>query len=308
MTVNAKTPVISVVVPMYNEAENIEVFYERLKKVLDHLKETYEIICVDDGSTDETLKKLLRLRERDPEVKIISLSRNFGKEIALTAGIDFSSGEVVIPIDADLQDPPELIPELLAKWREGYDMVYATRIEREGEGWFKRLTVFLFYWIAEKILSIKIPKNTGDFRLMSRSVVEALKQLRERNRFMKGLFCWVGFSSTAVYYRRESRYAGRTKWNYWKLWKLAVDGIISFSYLPLQLATLFGFISILFSLFLIFKFIFYCDKATNYIILIAVFLGGIQLVCIGILGAYIGRIYDEVKQRPLYIVKQKWGL
>jgi glycosyltransferase involved in cell wall biosynthesis len=235
---------------MYNESENVGPFYERLQKVLDQMGESYEIICVNDGSTDDTMEKLLKIREMDSNVKIIDFSRNFGKEIALTAGIDFSSGEAIIPIDADLQDPPEIIPELISKWREGYDVVYATRLSREGESWIKRVTAALFYRMAKKIMHINIPKDTGDFRLMSKIVVETLKDMRERNRFMKGLFAWVGFPSSVVYYNREIRYTGKTKWNYWKLWQFAIDGITSFSYIPLQIATYFGFIVAFFKLYL----------------------------------------------------------
>lgn len=313
MTGNS-APVLSIVVPTYNEAQNVEPFYARMKQVLDQLGEPYEIIYVNDGSADNTLEKLLELRKQDPNVKVIDFSRNFGKEIALTAGIDFSSGQVVIPIDADLQDPPELIPELVAKWREGYDVVYATRLERDGESWFKRYTAHLFYRLAGRIMPVKMPEDTGDFRLMSRSVVEALKELRERNRFMKGLFAWVGFPSATVYYRRERRHAGKTKWNYWKLWNFALEGITSFSYIPLQLATYFGFIVAIFAfsyaLFIVIRTILFGREVPGYasLITIILFLGGIQLIGIGVLGEYIGRIYNEVKRRPLYIVRKKWGL
>lgn len=306
--------VLSIVVPMYNESENVGPFYERLKKVLDQIGESYEIICVNDGSTDDTMEKLLKIREMDSNVKIIDFSRNFGKEIALTAGIDFSSGEAIIPIDVDLQDPPEIIPELISKWREGYDVVYATRLSREGESWIKRVTAALFYRMAKKIMHINIPKDTGDFRLMSKIVVETLKDMRERNRFMKGLFAWVGFPSSVVYYNREIRYAGKTKWNYWKLWQFAIDGITSFSYIPLQIATYFGFIvaflSFIYALFIVLRTLFLGIELPGYAstITIILFLGGIQLICIGILGEYIGRIYNEVKQRPLYIVRRKYGL
>jgi glycosyltransferase involved in cell wall biosynthesis len=299
---------------MYNESENVGPFYERLKKVLDQMGESYEIICVNDGSTDDTIEKLLKLREMDSNVKIIELSRNFGKEVALTAGIDFSSGEAVIPIDTDLQDPPEIIPELINKWREGYDVVYATRLSREGESWIKRVTAALFYRLASKIMHIKIPKDAGDFRLMSRIVVETLKELRERNRFMKGIFAWVGFSSFGIAYQVEDRCRGKTKWNYWKLWQFAIDGITSFSYIPLQIATYFGFIvaflSFIYALFIVLRTLFLGIELPGYAstITIILFLGGIQLICIGILGEYIGRIYNEVKQRPLYIVRRKYGL
>jgi len=309
-----QNPVLSIVVPMYNESENVWLFYERLKKVLDQIGESYEIICVNDGSTDDTIEKLLKLREMDSNVKIIDFSRNFGKEIALTAGIDFSSGEAVIPIDADLQDPPEIIPELINKWREGYDVVYAIRTNREGESWFKRFATGIFYKLAESIMFVKIPRDVRDFRLMSRPVVEVLKNLRERNRFMKGLFAWVGFSSAAVYYSYEKRHGGKTKWNYWKLWNFALEGITSFSYIPLQIATYFGFaiafFSFVYASYIVIKTLIVGRELPGYasIIVSILFLGGIQLICLGILGEYIGRIYTEVKKRPLYVVRRKYGL
>jgi glycosyltransferase involved in cell wall biosynthesis len=273
----------------------------------------YEIIYVNDGSRDDTIQRLLSLVERDPRVKIIDLSRNFGKEIALTAGIDFASGDAVIPIDADLQDPPEIIPEMIAKWREGYDVVYATRTQRRGDNWFKRWTAHLFYCVIGKVTPIGIPKDTGDFRLLSRPVVEALKQLRERNRFMKGLFSWVGYRQTSVSYQRNPRNAGKTKWNYWKLWNFAVEGITSFSYIPLQFATYFGlsvaFFAFLYALFIVTRTLIMGRDVAGYpsLITVILFLGGVQLFSIGILGEYIGRIYSEVKQRPLYIVKGEYG-
>lgn len=305
--------IFSIVVPAYNEAPNIGPFYERVSRVMQELGEPYEIIFVNDGSQDDTLDRLLALAEKDPRVKVIDLSRNFGKEIALTAGIDYATGEAVIPIDADLQDPPELIPKLVAKWREGYDVVYATRLRRDGESWLKRYTAHLFYRVVENITPIKIPRDTGDFRLMSRPVVEALKRLRERNRFMKGLFAWVGFKQTAVYYQRERRHAGKTKWNYWKLWNFALEGITSFSYLPLQFATYLGltvaFFAFFYALFIVMRTLLFGRDVPGYpsLITVILFLGGVQLFAIGILGEYIGRIYSEVKQRPLYIVKGRYG-
>ncbi|MCL6559811.1 MAG: glycosyltransferase family 2 protein [Firmicutes bacterium] len=306
-------PLISVVVPVYNESPNVEAFYLRVSKVMKDMGEPYEILFVNDGSKDDTLFNLLALADKDSNVKIIDLSRNFGKEIALTAGLDFASGDAVIPIDADLQDPPELIPELVAKWREGYDVVYATRTEREGESWFKRWTAHLFYRVIQKVTPLPIPKDTGDFRLLSRQVVQALKQLRERNRFMKGLFSWVGFRQTSVLYRRNRRNAGRTKWNYWKLWNFALEGITSFSYIPLQFATYFGLtvalFAFLYALFIVFRTLLLGRDVPGYpsLITIILFLGGVQLFAIGVVGEYIGRIYNEVKRRPLYLVKAKYG-
>ncbi|MEW6182315.1 MAG: glycosyltransferase family 2 protein [Bacillota bacterium] len=304
---------ISIVVPMYNESPNIELFFSRLVVIMGKLNLSYEIVCVNDGSKDDTLDRLLHYAEKDTRIKIIDLSRNFGKEIALTAGLDFASGEVVIPIDADLQDPPELIPELIAKWREGYDVVYATRTEREGESWFKRWTSHLFYRVIKRMTSVSIPQDTGDFRLMSRPVAQALKELRERNRFMKGLFSWVGFRQTSVPYKRNPRNAGKTKWNYWKLWNFALEGITSFSYIPLQFATYFGltvaFFSFVYALFIIIRTLFYGRDVAGYpsLITVVLFLGGVQLFAIGVVGEYIGRIYNEVKQRPLYLIRNSYG-
>jgi len=304
---------ISVVVPMYNEADNVEALYQRLTRVLEGLGRSYEIICVNDGSRDDTLEKLRALHAADPRLKVIDLSRNFGKEIALTAGLDLARGEVVIPIDADLQDPPELIPVLLEKWEEGYDVVYAVRTEREGESWLKKTTSLLFYKLMQRIARIDLPPNTGDFRLMSRTVANALREIRETHRFMKGLFSWVGFRQTGVYYQRKPRYAGRTKWDYGRLWNLAVEGITSFSYLPLQLATYLGFAVAMFSFaygaYLIVKTLLFGNPVPGYpsLMVVILFLGGIQLLTIGILGEYMGRIYTEVKRRPLYFVRGLWG-
>ncbi|MEM4168983.1 MAG: glycosyltransferase family 2 protein [Thermoproteota archaeon] len=304
---------LSLVVPVYNEEKCLRVFYERVEKVLEGIDLDYEIIFVNDGSKDNSLEELLRLRDLDPRVKIIDLSRNFGKEAALTAGLDYSSGDIVIPIDADLQDPPEVIPEMILKWREGYDVVYATRIERDGESWLKRLTAYLFYRVAGRIMPIAIPRDTGDFRLMTRRVVEVLKTMRESNRFMKGLFAWVGFPSTAVYYRRERRCAGKTKWNYWKLWNFALEGITSFSYLPLQVSTYLGFIvavlAFLYAVVIVAKTLLLGRTVPGYasIMTVMLFMGGVQLMCIGVLGEYVGRIYHEVKRRPLYVVRQFLG-
>jgi len=308
------SPVLSVVVPMYNEAENIGPFYEQLKKVLDNIGESYEIICVNDGSTDATLETLLKLREKDPHIKVVDLSRNFGKEIALTAGLDFSSGMAVIPIDADLQDPPELISQLVAKWKEGYGMVYAVRKSRLGETLFKKLTAHFFYRLAEKIMDINIPRDTGDFRLMDRSAVDALKNIRERNRFMKGLFAWVGFKHVAIYYERDPRHKGKTGWNFFKLLNLAIEGITSFSYVPLRLATYIGLVialmSFFYAAFIMISTLIYGNPVRGYpsLITIILFLGGVQLICMGILGEYMGRIYTEVKQRPVYVIRKTIGL
>jgi len=310
---NEQNLTLSIVVPMYNEAENVTAFYSRVKKVLDEIRVSYEIICVNDGSTDNTLDELLKLNKNDPSVKIINFSRNFGKEAALTAGIDLSKGKAVIPIDADLQDPPEVIPKLIEKWKQGYDVVYATREFREGDGWFKLWTASNFYRIINKIINIKIPKDTGDFRLMGRNVVESLKRLREKNRVMKLLFQWVGYKQTSILYTRQKRYAGKSKLHYWKLWDLAIEGITSFSNIPLKFATYFGLLIIIFSfiyaIFIAANILLYNNRIADYHLLITVilFLSGLQFFTIGILGEYVGKIYNEVKKRPLYIIRELIG-
>lgn len=277
------------------------------------MKLSYEIIYVNDGSTDQSLDILLEQSKKNPNIQIIDLSRNFGKEIALTAGLDCASGDAIIPIDADLQHPPELFPELVRKWHEGYDVVYATRNLRQGEPLIKRAIVKLFYWIAGKITNIVIPRDTGDFRLISRPVANALRNLRERHRFMKGLFSWVGFKQTSVIFDQEPRQMGQTKWNYWKLWNFALEGITSFSHIPLQISSYLGLlISILsfsYGAYLVVLTLTQGTPVPGYpsLMVIILFFGGVQLVTLGIIGEYIGRIYDESKQRPLYIVKTRYG-
>ena len=305
---------LSVVIPMYNEGSSLEKLFERLLKVLDGLALTYEVLCVNDGSRDNTLTELVGYHQQNPAIKVINLSRNFGKEIALSAGIDFAQGQAVIPIDADLQDPPELIPILIQKWREGFDVVYATRRTRQGETWFKRRTAEAFYHTIGRMTPIGIPANTGDFRLINRPVVEALKQLPERTRFMKGLFAWVGYRQTAVLFDREPRFTGKSKWNYWKLWNFALDGIISFSLVPLKVWSYLGLLISLLSLFyasyLVLRTIILGIDVPGYASLMVaiLFLGGVQLISLGVIGEYLGRVYEEVKARPLYLVRDTWGL
>lgn len=314
MQVDREEIFISIVVPMFNEAANIETLYRRLTAVLQKIGRPYEVICVNDGSRDNTLAMLTELNNQDNHFKVIDLSRNFGKEIALSAGIDFTRGQVVVPIDADLQDPPELIVDLIAKWEEGYDVVYATRAEREGESWFKKWTASMFYKTMQRLTSLDMPVNTGDFRLMSRQSIEALKELRESNRFMKGLFTWVGFRQTGITYKRDARFAGKTKWNYPKLWNLAVEGITSFSYLPLQwsmyLGLMVAFISFVYGFYMIISTLLHGNPVPGYpsLMVVVLFIGGVQLFTIGIIGQYIGRIYTETKRRPLYIVRSTCGL
>jgi glycosyltransferase involved in cell wall biosynthesis len=220
--VTADHPEVSLVVPCHNEAENLSTLYDRALAVMEQTGKSWEMVCINDGSKDDTLEQLLALHQKDPRVVVIDLSRNFGKEAALTAGLDHARGDCAIPLDADLQDPPEVIPELLAKWQEGFDVVNAVRLSRDGESWLKRASAHAFYRIINRMSNVDIPKDTGDFRLLSRPVLDALKQLPERRRFMKGLFAWVGFRTANVYYHREPRHAGTTKWNYWRLWNFAV--------------------------------------------------------------------------------------
>jgi len=308
-----KKPSISIVAPVFNEEENIEEFFLRVKKVLDKETKTWEIIFVDDGSSDKSIEILAQLNENDGKVKIISLSRNFGKELAMTAGLDFADNDVIVPIDSDLQDPPELIPEMVELWKKGFDIVLAVRSKRNNESWVKQKTAELFYKFIGNITEIRIPKNTGDFRLIDRHVLSSIKELRETQRFMKGIFSWVGYKTTSISYERDSRYAGKTKWNYWKLWNFAIEGITSFSTLPLRLATYIGLIvslsSLVYLISIIYKVITNGVDVPGYAstLTIILFLGGVILFFMGIIGEYVGRIYLEVKNRPLYIIRDRKG-
>jgi glycosyltransferase involved in cell wall biosynthesis len=305
---------ISIVVPAFNEQECIFAFYERAFPVLCDISNRFEIIFVDDGSLDNTAEKVRELHSKDPRVKLIALSRNFGKEIAMTAGLDFANGEIVVIIDVDLQDPPELIPKMVEKWKEGYDNVYATRVAREGESYIKKLTARAFYRVMRRLSRVDLPENTGDFRLLSRRAVEALKLLREQHRFMKGLFAWVGFRRAGILYRRERRFAGRTKWNYWRLWNFAMEGITSFTYIPLQFSVYLGCIIALFSfgysVFLVLRTLLFGRDLPGYasIMVAILFLGAVQLIFLGVIGEYLGRMYNETKQRPLYLVQGLEGI
>jgi glycosyltransferase involved in cell wall biosynthesis len=306
-------PSISVVAPAYNEQEVLGEFHRRVTEVMRGIGADYEIVLVNDGSRDNTLALMHALRAADPHVSVVDLSRNFGKEIALSAGLDYTKGEVVIVLDSDLQDPPELIPQMLEIWREGYDVVYGTRTVRDGESWFKKTTASYFYRLIKQVSRVDIPKDTGDFRLMSRRAVQALARLREEHRFMKGLFAWVGFPSKAFLYRRDPRAAGETKWNYWKLWNFAIEGITSFTVAPLKISTYLGLLvavlAMIYAVFVIWKAMVYGDPVRGYPSLMAVilFLGGVQLISVGLLGEYVGRIFNEVKRRPLYLVNRLLG-
>ncbi len=310
--------VLSVVVPMYNEETGVDPFLERVEPILEGLTRDlgagYEIICVDDGSRDGTLAKLTAARNRNPAIKVISLSRNFGKDVALTAGLDHASGAAVVPIDADLQDPPELIPALFAKWLEGYDVAYATRSERSGDSLTKRLTANWFYRVHNRMAEVDIPNDTGDFRLMDQRVVETLRAMPESNRFMKGLFAWVGFRQTGVFYRREERAFGYSKWRYWRLWNFALDGITSSSTLPLRVWSYFGcaisLCAFAYAAFLIGRTVVQGVDVPGYasLMVIVLFMGGINLISLGVIGEYLGRAYIEVKRRPLYLVRETHGV
>lgn len=300
---------LSIVVPVFNEKEVLPEFHSRLCDVLDNLNMFCQIIYVNDGSTDGTVDVVTGFQTNDARVQLIDLSRNFGKEIALTAGLDHANSDAVIVIDADLQDPPELIPALLEQWSAGYDVVYAKRTKRDGESLLKKITAFLFYRLIQRVSNVAIPEDTGDFRLLSRRAVEALIQLREQHRFMKGLFAWIGYPQIAVPYERSARFAGNTKWNYWRLWNFALEGITSFTCGPLKVATYVG----LASAFGAFAYGFYLGLRTLLLgnpvpgyptLMIAIlFLGGVQLFSIGIIGEYLARMFDESKHRPLYFLK-----
>lgn len=301
---------ISIVAPIYNEFESLPALFDRVKQVMEVMAEEWELLLIDDGSTDGSTDKIRQLAAVNKHIRPVIFARNFGHQLAVTAGLDFSRGEAIVIIDADLQDPPEVIPLLVEKWREGYEVVYAVRTEREGESQLKLWTASLFYRLIYRITDVKIPLDTGDFRLLDRKVVEVMKSMRERHRFLRGMSVWVGFKQTGVEYRRAARFAGETKYPFRKMLKFASDAITSFSYLPLQIATYLGFISAGLSILAIPVVIIlrqsgmqaFLGQATTLIAVL--FLGGVQLISLGILGEYIGRIYDEAKGRPLYIVKE----
>ena len=300
---------ISLVIPFYNEGNTVLDFFKQIFPIVSAINQyAFEFVCVDDGSVDDTFANLLKIK--DARVKIIQLSRNFRKEAALTAGIDFAIGDAVIPIDADLQDPPELIATMLQKWEEGFEVVLAKRKSRSTDSWLKRNSAKCFYKIHNHLADFKIPDNVGDFRLMDRVVVEALKKLPERQRFMKGLFAWVGFKSVTIEYDRQMRISGKTKWNKWKLWNFALDGITSVSTLPLRiwsyLGVLFALIAFFYGSWIILRTLINGADLPGYasLFVAVLFIGGVQLVGIGVLGEYLGRIYQETKQRPIYVVRK----
>jgi len=302
---------ISIVVPFYNEGEGVDAFYRAVSTVLDRIDAfRFEVVCIDDGSRDDTLQRLISLIYHDSRFQVIELSRNFGKESALTAGIDASEGDAVIPFDADLQDPADLIPALIEEWQKGADVVLARRSDRSSDSYLKRKTARMFYRFHNRLAEVKLPENVGDFRLMDRAVVESLKKLSEKQRFMKGLFAWVGFKTTTVDYTRNPRVSGRTKFSGWKLWNFALEGITSFSTFPLRMWTYIGglgaIMTLCYALFLILKTVISdAVLSENIFLTIAVlFFGSLQLIGIGILGEYMGRTYMETKQRPTYLIRR----
>jgi len=303
-------PTISIIAPVFNESGCLDSLFKRLTEVMTSSGESWELILVDDGSRDGSTGIIREMATKDERIRAVIFARNFGHQIAVTAGLDYSRGKAVVIIDADLQDPPEAILEMIQKWREGYKVVYAVRAEREGETWFKKFTASLFYRIIARVTDIKIPLDTGDFRLLDRQVVDTLNKMREKHRFLRGMSSWVGFKQTGITYKRAARLIGETKYPFRKMFKLAITAITGFSYFPLQVATVFGFISAGVSILFIPVVVVmrlvgdgaFFGQATTLIAVL--FLGGVQLISLGILGEYIGRIYDEVKGRPLYVVSE----
>lgn len=305
---------IAIVVPCFNEAQALPLFHPRLVAALEQLPIAWRILYVDDGSSDDTFAQIAALAAREPRIAALRLARNFGKEAALSAGLDAIDADAVVVMDADLQDPPELLPDLWARFREGYDVVYGVRRSRSGESWLKRASAAAFYRVIGALSRTPVPRDTGDFRLLSRRALLALRTLRERHRFMKGLFGWVGFKQIGVPYDRVGRVAGSSSWNWWRLWNFALEGITSFSAAPLKLATYVGLITSLFAFAygvgVIAKTLLYGDPVRGYpsLMVVILFLGGMQLMALGLIGEYLGRLYEETKQRPLYLVQEKIGL
>jgi polyisoprenyl-phosphate glycosyltransferase len=304
---------LSVVTPMYREADNVEGFFRALEPLLETLAPDYEIVCVNDGSPDDTLARLLAQVERNPRIQVIDLSRNFGKEVALTAALDHAQGEAVVCIDADLQHPPQLIRDFLQRWREGYDVVYAVIRSRAAERWQKRLFTYAFYWLFNRLAHLPMPPHAGDFRLLDRRVVEVLKGMPERTRFMKGLFNWVGFRQCSVPYDPPPRCGGSSSWGFVRLWRFALDGIVAFSTMPLVVWSYVGIViallSLLYGSLLVVRTVLFGIDVPGYASLMVgiLFLGGIQLLSLGVIGEYVARIYSEVKGRPLYVVRGSYG-
>ena len=310
-------PVLSLIVPVKDEEEAIALFVRRVSEALadvdDAASQSFEILFVDDGSADATMEEIRRAHSTEPRVRALSLSRNFGKEAALSAGIDHARGQAVVPMDVDLQDPPEVLGAMIAKWREGFDIVYGVRTNRETDSLPKRLTADLYYRAHNRLSNDKIPEHAGDFRLLDRKVVDVIRQMPERNRFMKGLFAWAGFRQTSVTYRRQPRQVGRTKFNYWKLWTFALDGITSASTVPLRVWSYIGgtvaLLALAYAAFVVVRTLIFGVQVPGYasMMVAILFLGGLQLLSLGILGEYVGRILIEAKHRPLYVVREQVG-
>lgn len=301
---------LTVIVPVFNEQEVLPEFHARLISVLNSIEKPYEILYVDDGSKDHTWTVLNTLTKQDRHISLIALSRNFGKEIAMTAGLDHAKGEAIILIDADLQDPPELIPLFIEKWQKGYDVVYGQYTKRHGESWLKKRSAYLFYRMIQHTTTLQLPKDASDFRLLSRRAVDALRTLKEQHRFMKGLFSWIGYPQTGVTYQRQARVAGKTKWNYWKLWNFALEGITSFTIAPLKFATYLGLLTacgaFIYAMVTACKTILFGNEVHGYtsVMVVILFLGGVQLITLGVIGEYLGRMFNETKNRPLYLIRE----
>ena len=304
---------LSVVVPCFNEAQNLDLLFARLTLVLDGLGTSWEVICVNDGSRDDTINRLVEAHERDPRIKVVDLSRNFGKELALSAGLRYAVGDAVVPMDADLQHPPELLPQMLAKWREGYDVVVAVRHARVGQSIRHRLFARLFYWVFDNLSEVRLPREVGDFRLMDRKVVDVINRMPERTRFMKGIFAWVGFRQASVTYQQGERVGGETKWGFTRLLRLSFDGLTAFSTFPLRVWSVVGMaisgFAFVYIVIRLLRTLFYGIDVPGYesLLMTTLFLGGIQLITLGIIGDYLGRVFNEVKGRPLFIVRSAHG-
>ncbi|MEI8394848.1 MAG: glycosyltransferase family 2 protein [Rhodospirillaceae bacterium] len=309
----APGPLLSLVIPFYNEGANVEELFNRLLPVLDGLDIPAEIICVNDGSRDDTLARLLEAGRRDTRVKVIELSRNFGKELALSAGLGYASGDAVVPMDADLQHPPELIAEMLVKWREGADMVIAVRNFRTGQSLAHRISARIFYWVFDHMSEVKLPREAGDFRLMDRRVVDVINRMPERTRFMKGIFAWIGFRQVCIPYEQGERAVGNSRWGFLKLLHLSIDGLTAFSTFPLRVWGIIGgsvsLIAFLYGLFRVVRTLVYGVDVPGFetLLVTILFLGGIQLLILGIIGDYLGRVFAEVKGRPLFVVRAAYG-
>lgn len=304
---------VTILVPCYNEEEVINIFYKEVVKIINKLDYEFELLFVNDGSKDNTLNKIIAMRMHDSRVSYVDLSRNYGKEIAMAAGLDHVSGDAVIIMDADLQDPPSLIPTMIEEWEKGYDDVYAKRSSRKGESFMKKFTAHCFYRLLSKLSRVEIQKDTGDFRLLNRKAIEALKQFREAGRYTKGLFSLIGFKKKEILFDRDERAAGKTKWNYWKLIGLAIEGITTFTIMPLRIATFIGSITglgaFIYMIYIVLRTLIVGVELPGYASLVSIvlFIGSIQLISIGVLGEYVGRIFNETKNRPLYFINKYEG-